>query len=1151
MAEEKSPLTKKEEEILEFWQANKIFEQTLNKPSPRGDFVFYEGPPTANGRPGIHHIEARAFKDLIPRFKTMQGYQVRRKAGWDTHGLPVELEVEKELGLKSKKEVEHYGATTFNQKCRTNVWKYLAEWQKFTERIGYWVDQQNPYITYTPNYMESVWWVIKQAQDQGLLYKDYKVLPWCPRCGTALSSHELAQGYKEVKDPAVFVKFKVKPGQKIGDWVSTDKTYFVAWTTTPWTLPGNVALAVGEKIEYFLFQNGDEYLIATRESKFFAPSDSSGMASREEIQIPASQLIGLEYESLFPYLKDNLPPSEQAKLVNAFKVYSADFVTTGEGTGIVHTAVMYGVDDFELGTKVGLPKFHLVNPAGEFIAGVGEFSGRSVMETNVDIIIDLKQRGLLLKKETVTHTYPFCWRCQTPLIYYARDSWYIRMSALREKLLEANRGINWIPAHIKDGRFGEWLAEVKDWAISRERYWGTPLPVWAGDNQKLVIGSIEELKKYTKKSGNKYFVMRHGEADNNVASRVSSKFDNPDHLTAVGRVGVLEASKLLKAEKIDLIISSDFVRTKETAEISAEVLGLAKKQIEYDIRLREVNHGDLNGQPTQVYYDYFKTREEYFTNRLPNGESLMEVKRRMGELLYDLEVKYQNKKILIITHESPSWLLFAVASGADLTQTLTLRGDTADFLKNAEVRKLDFIPLPHNADYELDLHRPFIDEVELISETGTILKRTSEVLDVWFDSGAMPWAQDHQPFSGQKLLYPADFIAEAIDQTRGWFYTLLALGVLLGKGSPYQNVICLGHILDPEGKKMSKSIGNVVDPWLMMDKYGVDALRFWMYTVNAPGESKNFDETSVVEVVRKVINPLMNVLAFYKLYRDEVGALSEVSNSEQVLDRWLVALQADLAQRVTKHLEEYQITEASRLLRDFVADLSQWYLRRSRDRIRGTDSADRVAALGTLKQSLQQFAQLLAPFMPFLAEDIYRELHQATDPISIHLTDWPEVENKKSEKLLQNMKIVRKIASLGLEARARAGVKVRQPLQTLFVQGLKPDDLTDDFLILIKDEVNVKAVLWQNDLPEPVKLDLTITPVLRAEGQIRDFIHQVQDLRKESGLAPSDQIILFVTVPPADQATLESARAEIRRVVSATEICFSPGETIEIRLERV
>ena len=564
--------------------------------------------------------------------------------------------------------------------------------------------------------------------------------------------------------------------------------------------------------------------------------------------------------------------------------------------------------------------------------------------------------------------------------------------------------------------------------------------------------------------------------------------------------------------------------------------------------MREVNHGDLNGQPISIYRNYFKTEKEYFTNHLPTGESFKEVKRRMGEVLYELEKNYQGKTILIVTHESPSWLLFSVAVGADLSTTIAIRGSAPDFLKNAEIRPLNFVSLSHNADYEIDLHRPFIDEVELIGKSGTVLKRAPEVLDVWFDSGAMPLAQDHYPFAKKEILYPADFIAEAIDQTRGWFYTLLAIGVLLKRGTPYKNVICLGHILDYEGKKMSKSIGNVVDPWLMMDKYGVDVIRFWMYTVNPPGESKNFDEAGMTEVVRKVVNPLQNVLAFYELYCGEITSSSVVSIPTHVLDQWFGTLEEDLVWRMTKHLEEYQIMEAARLLRDFIADLSQWYLRRSRERIKGGDTM----ALNTLRGALFNMARLFSPFMPFLAEDIYRVLRQSSDPMSVHLMAWPEaIKEKVDEKLLKNMVTVREIASLGLEARARAGVKVRQPLHSLRVRGSRPIDLTEDLILLIKEEVNIKNVKWQDDLQESVELDLKITPELQAEGQVRDFIRQVQDLRKQAGLLPRDQIILFVTLSISDRVIIESSHAEICRIIGAKNIHFSAGETIEIRLQRV
>ncbi|HEY4483959.1 MAG TPA: class I tRNA ligase family protein, partial [Candidatus Paceibacterota bacterium] len=510
----KSDLASAEEVVLDFWQKNQIFKKSTEKKSPSGEFVFYEGPPTANGKPGIHHLEARAFKDIIPRYKTMKGFNVRRKGGWDTHGLPVELQVEKQLGLKSKKEIEDYGVEKFNQKCRESVWEYLDLWNNFTDRIGYWVDRDNPYITYDNSYIESVWNILKTVDGKNLLYKDYKVLPWCPRCGTALSSHELAQGYEEVKDLSVYVKFKVK---------NQEDTFILAWTTTPWTLPGNVGLAVNPNITYVEVEVKN---ISTElDQKFIlAKSRLESVVGNENFKIiremSGEELVGLEYEPLYHYLSNKFQDKNPDGFNKAYKIYSADFVNIEDGTGVVHIAPMYGQDDFELGTKNNLPKFHLVNEAGVFVDGCDFLSGKFVKDEGVvvDIIKDLAHKDLLFKKEKYTHTYPHCWRCHTPLIYYARDSWYIKMSSLRGELLEANKDINWEPSHIREGRFGEWLKEVKDWAISRERYWGTPLPIWQNsEGQITVIGSIDELKQKTKKSGNTYTVMRHGEAESNVA----------------------------------------------------------------------------------------------------------------------------------------------------------------------------------------------------------------------------------------------------------------------------------------------------------------------------------------------------------------------------------------------------------------------------------------------------------------------------------------------------------------------------------------------------------------------------------------------------------------------------------------------------------
>src|SRR3989344_3086192 len=624
----KSKAALREERVLEFWQKNKIFEKSLEHTKKGKEFIFFEGPPTANGKPGIHHLEARAFKDAIPRYKTMRGYHVRRKGGWDTHGLPVELQVEKKLNLDSKIAIEKYGIAKFNQQCKESVWEYVDIWNKFTERVGYFVDQKNAYVTYHNTYIESVWNILKKVNSQNLLYKDYKVVPWCPRCGTVLSSHELAQGYEDIKDLSVYVKFKAKIK-------SDSNVYILAWTTTPWTLPGNVALAVGKDIKYLWLKKDNEILIVAEERK-----DVVGDGYEIVNSWFGEQLIGLEYEPLYPFLKNNISKVEKLKLEKAYKVYGADFVTTEDGTGIVHTAVMYGQDDFVLGTKIGLPKHHLVGLDGKFLVGTEFLAGRFVRdeEVAVDIIKDLAHRGLLLKKEKYEHSYPHCWRCKTALIYYARDSWYIKMSdpKIKSQMIKENKGINWEPTHIRDGRFGEWLKDIKDWAISRERYWGTPLPVWVCESCKKidVIGSIEEIKEKTKKSGNKYFVMRHGESEGNLGKLVSVSYGKEDNLTKNGGKQVKESSLRLKNEKIDLIFSSPIERARETAEIACSTLDLDKNKIIVDDRLREMTIPDYEGKKWTEFRNDFPNTEENFYNIKKNNESYNDVKKRVMDFFY-------------------------------------------------------------------------------------------------------------------------------------------------------------------------------------------------------------------------------------------------------------------------------------------------------------------------------------------------------------------------------------------------------------------------------------------------------------------------------------------------------------------------------------
>ncbi len=1164
---QKSQSALREEEILKFWREKDIFKKSLEKnikgsASAQGygetkEYVFYEGPPTANGKPGIHHLEARAFKDVIPRYKTMQGFHVRRKGGWDTHGLPVELQVEKALGLDSKKAIEEYGIAKFNQECKKSVWEYTDLWEKFTERIGFWVDQKNPYVTYHNNYIESVWNVIKEANKQELLYKDYKVVPWCPRCGTGLSSHELAQGYQDVKDLSVTAKFKLKPGQKYGDNKETkDSAYILAWTTTPWTLPGNVALAVGKKISYTALRvNGvsELYILASARIENVFKDQKIEIVHSD---IKGSDLIGLEYEPLYPYLENTISDNEKPKLEKAFKVYPADFVTTEDGTGVVHTAVMYGQDDFVLGNEIGLPKHHLVGLDGKFFKGTDFLEGRFVRdeEVVVDIIKDLAHRGLLFKKEKYEHSYPHCWRCKTALIYYARDSWYIRMSSLRDKMVKENESINWEPAYIKEGRFGEWLREIKDWAISRERYWGTPLPVWSCDKCKKieVLGSIEDIKSKTKKSGNKYFIMRHGETECNVRGEVSSTVNNDDNLTEKGIEQVKKSAKELKEKNIDFIITSPFIRTRETTELLAENIGLDKEKIIYDDRLHEMSVPMYEGKQWSEYHNDFPKSVKNF-NEAPDGnESYEDVRRRSMSFLYDTESKYIGKNILIVTHGSPVWQMFSEVNMLSTEESLGLVKSNKNFnyLGNGEFVELPFIPLPHDGEYKLDLHKPFIDEIDLVCECGGKLERTKEVMDVWLDSGTMPFSQDHYPFENKEFVdkggYPADFISEAIDQTRGWFYTLHAVGAIMGKGKAYKNVICLGHLLDANGKKMSKSIGNVVDPWAMMDKYGVDTLRLWMYAVNQPGESKNFDEKTVSELHNKIFNLLYNVLAFYELYRDkEVESSKQQVINKNILDQWIIVRLDQLIESTTKQLDNYKLLEPVRAVRDFIDDLSTWYLRRSRDRIKDGD----VEAKATLYYVFKTLAKLMAPFAPFSTEDIWQKLKNESDEESVHLSGWPknELPITNYQLVINEMQEVREIVTLGLKERQKAGFPVRQPLSELRITNY---ELGMEYLEIIKDELNIKEIKFIKGDEKKVEIDIEITEELRKEGQYRELLRAIQDMRKKNGLNPNDLINLFIETNVDGQELINTFdEKEFMKSIGAKEIKIKENDGIEIKID--
>ncbi|MCC6934438.1 MAG: class I tRNA ligase family protein [Candidatus Yanofskybacteria bacterium] len=1089
-----------EERIQKFWEDNDVFRKSMRQREGAEPFVFYEGPPTANGNPGIHHVIARIFKDIFNRYQTMRGRYVLRKGGWDTHGLPVEIQVEKELGFKSKKDIEAFGIAPYNAKCRESVWKFKSEWDRFTRRIGYWVDLQNPYITYENPYIESLWNIIGRFWERKLLYQAHRVVPYCTRCGTPLSSHEVAQGYKTVTDTSVYLKFKIKSTKVKINGVSVPKgTYLLAWTTTPWTLPGNVALAVGSTVRYALARRNDEHFILAADlanSVLGAPLEILG-------EFDGASLVGTTYEPLFPVRALKKPAS--------YKVYEADFVTTTDGTGIVHTAVMYGEDDYRLGVAVGLPRVHTVDERGKFVGVSDDLDGRYVKsaETEALILDQLTARGLLLAKVPYEHEYPFCWRCDTPLLYYAKDSWFVRMSSLNAELLANNSTINWVPSHLKEGRFGQWLRESKDWNFSRERYWGTPLPIWAARDrrgqivgQPLVVSSLEDLTEYRADAPATIWAVRHGESLKNVEGIIDQgEGDSP--LTDTGREQVIAAARAFKRElarkrvKLSVVVTSPIQRTMQTAELFAQELGI--KKVVSDDRLREIRLGpSLQGCHDAAYHERYPTYERKFTEQPPGGESLADLRARMWGVLKDFNDSYAGRHVLVVSHEYPIWMLVDAANGWTTAESITekeRRG--SDFVPYATPEKVVAKNLPRNARGEVDLHRPYIDDI-VLKRGGKVLRRVPEICDVWFDSGAMPYAQWHWPFENESVFerqFPADFISEAVDQTRGWFYTLLAVSTALGMKAPFKNVVSLGHVLDEKGQKMSKSRGNVIFPNDVFDAVGVDATRWYFYTVNAPGDTKNFSVREVRERLTGFLGTLGNCLRFYELYRTEHENDSE--NEGHLLDEWVLSRLNEVTVLVTDRLDHYDTTAAARELERFVVDdFSQWWLRRSRKR---------NGALPVLRRVLRSLALLLAPFIPFTAEDLWQKLKRSGDPESVHLADW-EAGNARlvNDELHQHMKQVREHISAGLAIRKEQQIRVRQPLRSVTVPG---NALPADLEMLIKDELNVKEVAYAPGVP--VSLDTTIGAELRAEGFAREVMRAVQDMRKEAGCRVSDRVQCF------------------------------------------
>ncbi|MBX4209072.1 class I tRNA ligase family protein [Candidatus Parcubacteria bacterium] len=1140
----KTKLVEIEEKILAFWDKEEIFQKSLDKKGK--EFVFYDGPPFANGLPHYGHMLASFIKDAIPRYKTMQGFHVPRRWGWDCHGLPVETLVEKELGLKAKSDIVEYGLGKFNDVARESVLRYTDEWRKQIPRIGRWVDMDNDYRTMDAAYTQSVWWAFKTLWDKGLVYEGFKSMQICPRCGTTLSNFEVNLGYKDITDISVYAKFRSKDDSNV---------YFIAWTTTPWTLPGNVALAVGADIDYARVAfEGATYVVARdRVADVFAGKEHS-----LESVVKGEDLVGIAYEPVFPYYADDSLKNYE----NGFKIYAADFVTIEDGTGIVHIAPAFGDDDMKLGERESLPFIQHVGMDGKFKKEVADFAGMDVkpkddhQKADVEIIKWLARQGLLFDKKKIIHPYPHCWRCETPLLNYAASSWFVRVTAFKDKLAAANKKISWVPGDIRDGRFGKWLEGARDWAISRSRFWGAPIPVWKGvDSGKLYpVGSIGDLAKLIKKSGNSYLLMRHGESEANAKGVSNANIDlsNGYPLTEKGRLEAAAQAKKIAAEGIDLIIASDFLRTKETARIIADACGIPENKIIYDVRLREYNVGpEREGKLWAETDKHVRTHGFY-----PGMETPAELKKRVFKALFDIDRAHQGKKILIVSHGSP---LNTIIHGVDETpsQDKVLHDQRRHFQTTGELRPFDFVRLPHNEDFDLDLHRPFIDDVECVAPDGEKLVRAPEVFDCWFESGSMPYGEacykgkalSHFDPKGRlggllkkKVGFPADFIAEGLDQTRGWFYSMMVLGVGVFGQSPYKNVVVNGLILDEKGEhKLSKSLQNYPDPMKLVGTYGADSLRY--YLLSSPvvaAQDLCFSEKAVDEVSKKLIQRLDNVLAFYEMYAadakgSEMNSRDGLKASDNVLDRWIIERLRETRDETTRWLDLYQLDKAARPIMSFVDDLSTWYLRRSRDRFKSDDRADKEAALRTTRSVFRQFAKISAPFMPFYAEYLFGRVKLASDPESVHLCDWPKAE-KSDAKVVKDMEETRRLVTLALQERSKANIKVRQPLAKL---SLKTPSLGSEFIDLIREEVNVKSVESDESIAAETLLDTNVTESLRKEGVVRDLIRAIQDLRKTEGLSVGDKVALLLDSDEKGKELVHAFAHDVRRITLVTGIEYA------------
>jgi isoleucyl-tRNA synthetase len=1141
---DKSKNAQREEETLKFWKENDVFNKSLTKDAPKGNYVFYDGPPFATGLPHYGHILGSTVKDVIGRYQTMRGFCVPRKWGWDTHGLPIENIVEKDLGISGRKAIEEYGVDKFAEHARASVLKYVAEWKKTVDRIGRWVDFDNAYMTMDNSFIESVWWTLGEMNNKGLLYEGVRVLAYCPRCETPIANSEIAMdnSYKDITDISVYVKFQI---------TGEENTYLLAWTTTPWTLPGNTAIAVNKDITYIFIKNqkesGDEILILAKDlfeklkDKFTNPEIIK--------EVKGGELVGLTYEPVFDYYKNIDMPNKE----NIWKVWHADFVTADQGTGIAHEAPAFGEDDMNLAKVNNIPFIRHVEPNGIFTKEVTDFPNVKAkpkddpQSTDVLVIKYLAGKGTLFAKEKIIHAYPHCYRCDTPLLYYALPSWFVNIQKVKENLLEKATTMNWIPEHLKEGRFKNIMENAPDWTISRNRFWASPLPIWKSESGKLLfVNSIEDLKNKIKKSGNKYFVMRHGQSEHNVPNLCSSDVNANFHLTQVGQEQVRETAKTLKDEGIDLIFASPFMRTQETARIVAEEIGF-EGQIQTEPRIHELDWGDFDGKTIPEGIAYLMGNMPTMDVPFPNGESFQDVKNRVAQVLYELENTYSNKTILLVGHGAILEVVSSIVEGLDVKVAFPAIKESVKTraFKTAQVIPVSLVPLPHNANYELDMHRPYIDAITLVDDEGTEYKRIPEVIDCWFESGSMPFAQDHYPFERpdwKETNFPGGFVAEYIAQTRTWFYYTHVISTILFDQAPFENIVTTGTVLAEDGQKMSKSKNNFPDPWILFDKYGVDALRFYlMSSTLMKGEDVNFSEKTVQEISSKIVGRLENVLVFYELYRDtDLEKQTNNFDTDNVLDKWILARMNNLVREVTENMDKYEMALATKPFELFIEDLSTWYLRRSREALKDGDKG----AKQTLYYVLKTTSQLISPFAPFIAEHVWQKLKLENDAESVHLAEWPKGEAVGfGNEVLAEMQNLRDVVSIGLKERQKSGMPVRQPLAMLKVKNV---NLEGEYLEILKDELNVKDVAMDNSIEGEVWLDMNITFELKKEGEYRELLRAVQDMRKKEGLMPSDEVV--ITLSENAKEFIENFMQDFQKTVGAKDVKFADNDGTEVQI---